>query len=62
MRTIKNQEFGDNAKKLLDNYPDVKSAELHKIDNISDDERRNKKDYTLIASDNLELIKREIYQ
>lgn len=59
---FKNQEFGDNAKKLFDNYPDVKSAELHKIDNISDDERRNKKDYTLIASDNLELIKREIYQ
>ena len=49
-------------KKKGDNYPDVKSAELHKIDNISDDERRNKKDYTLIASDNLELIKREIYQ
>ncbi len=59
---FKNQKFGDNAQKLLDTYPDVKAVELHKMDNISDEERRDKKDYTLIASDNLELIKREIYQ
>ena len=59
---FKNQEFGDNAQKLLDTYPDIKAVELHKIDNISDEERRDKKDYVLIASDNLELIKREIYQ
>ena len=60
---FKNQKFGDNAQKLLDTYPEVVSAmELHKLDNISDEERREKKDYALIASDNLELIKREIYQ
>lgn len=59
---FKNQKFGDNAQKLLDTYPDIKAVELHKIDNISDEERRDKKDYVLIASDNLELIKREIYQ
>ena len=59
---FKNQQFGDNAKKLLDTYPDIKAVELHKLDNISDEERRDKKDYVLLASDNLELIKREIYQ
>lgn len=59
---FRNQKFGDNAQKLLDTYPDIKAVELHKIDNISDEERRDKKDYVLIASDNLELIKREIYQ
>ena len=59
---FKNQQFGDNAQKLFDNYPDIKSVELHKLDNISDEERREKKDYTILASDNLELIKREIYQ
>ena len=59
---FKNQQFGDNAKKLLDTYTDIKAVELHKLDNISDEERREKKDYALLASDNLELIKREIYQ
>lgn len=59
---FKNQQFGDNAKKLFDTYPDIKAVELHKLDNISDEERREKKDYALLASDNLELIKREIYQ
>ena len=59
---FKNQKFGDNAQKLLDTYTDVKTMELHKLDNISDEERRDKKDYLSITSDNLELIKREIYQ
>ena len=53
---------GDNAQKLLDTYSTVKYVELHKLDNITDEERREKKDYPLLASDNLELIKREIYQ
>lgn len=59
---FKNQQFGDNAKKLLDSYSNVSAIELHKLDNISDEERREKKDYILLTSDNLELIKREIYQ
>lgn len=59
---FKNQQFGENAQKLLDTYPEVNKIELHKLDNISDEERREKKDYTVLASDNLELIKKEIYQ
>lgn len=59
---FRNQKAGDNAQKLLDTYSTVKYVELHKLDNITDEERREKKDYTLLASDNLELIKREIYQ
>ena len=55
-------QFGDNAKKLLDSYSNVSAIELHKLDNISDEERREKKDYILLTRDNLELIKREIYQ
>ena len=30
------------AKKLLDNYSSVSAIELHKLDNISDEERREK--------------------
>lgn len=59
---FRNQKAGDNAQKLLDTYSTVKYVELHKLDNITDEERREKKDYPLLASDNLELIKREIYQ
>ena len=59
---FRNQKAGDNAQKLLDTYSTVKYVELHKLNNITDEERREKKDYTLLASDNLELIKREIYQ
>lgn len=59
---FKGQELNDNVNNLLEKYPDVKKIELHKLDNISDTERSNKENYTSIMRNNLELIKKELYQ
>ncbi len=59
---FKGQEINDSAKALLDSYDSVQALELHKLDNISDDERTEKKDYLTIMRENLELIKKELYQ
>ena len=50
----------NNNDKLL--YSDVKTIELHKLDNLSDSERSEKEDYVSIMNNNLELIKKELYQ
>lgn len=59
---FKGQKLSDNAKKLADKYTDIKNLELHKLDNISDNERRENNNYVTIMNDNLELIKKELYQ
>ena len=59
---FKNQKPNENAQNLLDTYSDVKTIELHKLDNISDEERSEKEDYITIMNSNLELIKKELYQ
>ena len=59
---FKGQELNDNVNNLLEKYPDVSKLELHKLDNISDTERSNKDNYVTIMRDNLELIKKELYQ
>lgn len=59
---FKGNKINDNAKKLMDSYSDVQTIELHKLDNISDEERSEKEDYVSIMEDNLELIKKELYQ
>lgn len=59
---FKGQKLNDNAKNLMENYKDIKKIELHKLDNISDNERSEDKDYMAIMKDNLELIKKELYQ
>lgn len=59
---FKDDKLSDNAKELLENNPDVKKQELHKLNNLSDDDRSNKKDYLSIMNDNLELLKQELYQ
>lgn len=60
--TFKDLEDNDNVKELLDKYPNVNKIELHKLDNITDDERSNKDNYLSIMTNNLELIKKELYQ
>ncbi len=60
--TFKNDELSDNAKSIIDIYPEVKANELHKLDNISDTERAEKLDYATIMNNNLELLKQELYQ
>ena len=56
------KKLGSVAKGILDKYPDIKRKELHKLDNLSDEDRENKKDYLSIMNENLELIKQELYQ
>ena len=60
--TFRNQILNDNANKLLETYPELQKLELHKLDNITDEERTEKEDYVSIMDDNLELIKKELYQ
>ena len=59
---FKDQKINDNAHNIINNHSDVKTIELHKLDNLSDDERREKEDYITIMNNNLELIKKELYQ
>lgn len=59
---FKNQKINDTAQKLLNDYQSIQTIELHKLDNISDEERSEKKDYLAIMRENLELIKKELYQ
>ena len=60
--SFKGDKLGSVAKGILDKYPDIKRKELHKLDNLSDEDRENKKDYLSIMNENLELIKQELYQ
>ena len=59
---FKDQKINDNAQNIINNHSDVKTIELHKLDNLSDDERREKEDYITIMNNNLELIKKVLYQ
>lgn len=59
---FKGQKLNDNANKLIAKYPNVKTLDLHKLDNITDNERSENFNYTSIMNDNLEIIKKEMYQ
>ncbi len=59
---FKDQDLNENAQKLITAYPDTEVVELHKLNNLSDHERDEKQDYISIMKDNLELIKKELYQ
>ena len=59
---FKGEELPENAKELKNNYSSIQISELHKLDNITDQERSEKEDYISITKDNLELIKKELYQ
>ena len=52
----------DNTKTILAKYPDIKLIELHKINNISDKDRSNKKAYNSLMKSNLDLLKKELYE
>ncbi len=59
---FKDDSLSNNSKKLLATYTNVKENSLHKIDNLSDTERENNKDYVSLMKDNLTLLKEEMYQ
>lgn len=58
---FKGENLTDNASYLVKNYG-VETVDLHKLDNINDQERNEKDDYISIMKDNLESIKKELYQ
>jgi len=59
---FKNEELGENAQAIVDNYSSINTIDLHRLDNITDEERSEKEDYISIMEDNLESIKKELYQ
>lgn len=62
MFIFKGEELNENANNLKNNYSSLNTIELHRLDNISDEERSEKKDYISIMKENLESIKKELYQ
>ena len=60
--TFKELPDNENVSYFLENYPSITKIELHRLDVITDEERRNKETYSSIMRSNLELIKKELYQ
>ena len=60
--SFKELEDNENVTALLNNYTNIQKIELHRLDNITDEERSNKDNYDTIMRSNLELIKKELYQ
>lgn len=60
--TFENDDLSKNASKILEDNKNIKKLELHKLDNISDNDRSENKNYISIMTENLELIKQELYQ
>lgn len=60
--TFVDEEESDNTENIMAEYTDVKKIELHKLDNISDKERSEEKNYLTIMEENLNLLKQELYQ
>ena len=60
--TFKELPDNENVVALLESHPGINKIELHRLDNISDEERTNKENYDSIMRSNLELIKKELYQ
>ena len=60
--TFKNDKTNENVENIINNNTNIKVLELHKLDNLSDEERAEDKDYITIMNKNLDLIKQELYQ
>lgn len=54
--------LSNNSRRILEKYTDIKEVKLHKLDNLTDKEREEKKDYVSIMKENLDLLKQELYQ
>ena len=60
--TFKNDKTNENVENIINNNTNIKVLELHKLDNLSDEERAEDKNYITIMNENLDLIKQELYQ
>ena len=59
---FKNDEINDRAQEILNTHENLKTLSLHKLDNITDEERENDEDYVSIMKKNLDELKKELYQ
>ncbi len=59
---FKGDSLSHNTENILKKYTNIKEVNLHKLDNLTDKEREEKKNYIHIMENNLELIKQELYQ
>lgn len=59
---FKGDPLSHNVEGILKRHTNIKEVELHKLDNLTDKEREEKKNYINIMENNLELIKQELYQ
>lgn len=60
--TFKNEKPSHNAQKVMNYNHNMKVLELNKIDNITDSDRDEGKDYITLMNENLDTLKQELYQ
>jgi zinc transport system substrate-binding protein len=60
--TFVGEKDNENVKKIIDEYTSINKIELYKLDILSDEQRSNGDNYITIMKQNLELLKKELYQ
>lgn len=60
--TFKNEKLSHNAQEVMNYNHNMKILELNKIDNITDSDRDEGKNYITLMNENLETLKQELYQ
>lgn len=60
--TFKNEKLSPNAEEVIKYNNNIKKLELNRIDNISDNDRDEGKNYITLMNENLDLLKQELYQ
>lgn len=55
-------ELNKVAKQIKDSNKDIKEIKLQKLNNLSDEQRKNNEDYISIMRDNLKELNKELYQ
>ncbi len=59
---FKNNKTNDTAEKIINQHQNIKILEFNKIDNITDSDRTDGKDYITLMHENLDTLKQELYQ
>ena len=59
---FKDDELNEVAKKVITENPTIKELKLNRLDVISDSDRSENKDYISLMTENLDLLKQELYQ
>lgn len=55
-------ELNKTAKQIKDENKDLKEIKLHKLNNLTDEQRKDNQDYISIMRDNLKELNKELYQ